>query len=571
MRMRTVFILLCGLAAHVLLVAAPASARDLSGVGGSACILPADTKLSLKEALARSGWICGGTHKHLQHDHVWMKIPGHKLPTGQDMGIATDSSMIGGLVMVLESADGSRHTTRYDSADIARAWGPQTTFDLPAYSADDTPRALYLRFDNPVTVLNADQLRIEPTALQSERQLDAMVLFGFFCGMMILSGFYSGVISGSLHNRFAGWHMVMSFLFVAYTASSGSLVFMIWPDLTLFQRTSLSYAALSLATATVAPFLYTFIGTRDISATNRRLLTGAAVVLVINAGLMPLLGPTMPFMVRPIYHTAFLFPIAMFVVVSISALRRGNIAVRWVLTAWSVPILFAVERTLRGMNFYQSPFQWDYAFFYALAYMAAIMAMAVAWRVSRLRRDRDRARAQETLLNRHAYTDSLTGLPNRRAFEERHWRDGDYLAIMDVDHFKRINDQYGHQTGDEVLRVIGRTLLANVADQKAIAAWRLGGEEFAIQITAPSIAEAALTLNTMRQTLSVEIGAHERGIGRTITLSAGVSRIVRGDANKAYGNADRALYRAKESGRDRLSYEDGKAERATFFPKRRVA
>src|SRR5690606_17686425 len=106
----------------------------------------------------------------------------------------------------------------------------------------------------------------------------------------------------------------------------------------------------------------------------------------------------------------------------------------------------------------------DFAFYGSMAWQSVVMAAAITWRIGRIRSERDLAQAQEQALGTLALTDGLTGVPNRRAFDTRQWREGDYLAIIDADHFKRINDRHGHQAGDDVLRAIGGHLARVVAE-----------------------------------------------------------------------------------------------------------
>ncbi|WP_344762009.1 diguanylate cyclase [Actimicrobium antarcticum] len=162
-------------------------------------------------------------------------------------------------------------------------------------------------------------------------------------------------------------------------------------------------------------------------------------------------------------------------------------------------------------------------------------------------------------------TDGLTGLANRRQFDvildselARARRTGETLVVMmiDVDHFKQYNDCYGHQAGDESLKIIARVLQAATRRTSDLAA-RYGGEEFSI-VMANTDATAALQLaDAMRMAIEELAIPHERsGIGK-VTISAGVavrspdrSSGAHSDASSLLRVADDALYRAKDSGRN---------------------
>ena len=155
-----------------------------------------------------------------------------------------------------------------------------------------------------------------------------------------------------------------------------------------------------------------------------------------------------------------------------------------------------------------------------------------------------------------ALTDPLTGLCNRRAFEEdlgrrlvqsRHKSDGFCLMMLDADHFKKLNDRYGHQTGDEVLKWLAGVLRTTLGERAMIA--RIGGEEFVailprVAITAAAVA-AQEVLNAV-QTTPLEAAP----VGLQPTLSLGLTAQCEGDTIAALlKRADEALYHAKKNGR----------------------
>ena len=182
----------------------------------------------------------------------------------------------------------------------------------------------------------------------------------------------------------------------------------------------------------------------------------------------------------------------------------------------------------------------------------------------------EKNRQLEDLLNRFrilASTDELTGLSNRRRFFDeldrefsRHQRYASPLAlvIVDIDHFKLINDTHGHQTGDAVLREVGRRLLN--AFRRADLVARYGGEEFAVLLPETGAAEAHEVAERVRAfAADLTFGSGEPPI--RLTLSGGVAAALgAADTPEALvRRADAALYKAKSSGRNRieLATDDG--------------
>lgn len=161
-------------------------------------------------------------------------------------------------------------------------------------------------------------------------------------------------------------------------------------------------------------------------------------------------------------------------------------------------------------------------------------------------------------LRSDADLDSLTGLANRRRFrvalarEVERWRRYRVpcsLLMLDIDHLKRINDQFGHPAGDAVIRQIAQTLKEVSRDNDTAA--RLGGEEFALLLAGVDLEKAAAAAERLRTVLSSrrvdEVG--------TVTVSIGVASCPESATSERtlYSASDRALYVSKNSGRDRVS------------------
>ncbi|GAB4330771.1 MAG: diguanylate cyclase [Dehalococcoidia bacterium] len=157
----------------------------------------------------------------------------------------------------------------------------------------------------------------------------------------------------------------------------------------------------------------------------------------------------------------------------------------------------------------------------------------------------------------HATHDDLTGVLNRRAWFVRALRERpDAIATIDLDHFKRVNDQYGHPAGDHVLKEVVWRIEHCLGDDGVLG--RLGGEEFAIAFHVPLLVATRIAQDVVRAIAAAPIvlpgGGH-----LTVTISAGIAGIPPGEEwsraalDLAYERADQALYRAKRSGRNQLA------------------
>jgi len=169
-------------------------------------------------------------------------------------------------------------------------------------------------------------------------------------------------------------------------------------------------------------------------------------------------------------------------------------------------------------------------------------------------------------VRREALTDPLTGIPNRKFFDTRlreaardAMETGEPLSllIIDIDHFKQFNDTYGHQLGDQVLRLVARTLTDSVKGRDTPA--RYGGEEFGIVLPQTRLQHAHGLADQIRRTITRRhIIRRDTGDDfGTITLSIGVSCYRPGEKLLEFiRRADAALYEAKRAGRDRVMSED---------------
>jgi len=166
-----------------------------------------------------------------------------------------------------------------------------------------------------------------------------------------------------------------------------------------------------------------------------------------------------------------------------------------------------------------------------------------------------------------AQTDPLTGCSNRRSFiqsaekAQRQVNQGlaeHALLMLDIDHFKRVNDLHGHPMGDKVIRKLAQTCIRNLRSSDVLG--RMGGEEFAILLSGNSLESAGQVAEQLRQKLEACQVMHDSEGKEPVhfTVSIGVTRLQPGDdsAMQAVERADAALYRAKGAGRNRVVVVD---------------
>jgi diguanylate cyclase (GGDEF)-like protein len=337
-----------------------------------------------------------------------------------------------------------------------------------------------------------------------------------------------------------------------------------------------------------------FLGTRR----NLPRLDGAMVGLAALFALCMLMALVAPYRLAAILTslTGVTFSVVA-VLAGLRCWRAGQPGAPTFLLAWTVLLIGVAVVGLRNLALLPTTFLSFYAMQMGSALEMLLLSFALADRINGLRREKDaaqnealaikqqlvgalqrseaslerrvaerteeleatnaRLRENERQLQRMAHTDTLTGLANRLLFDARlqqsmqqarrsHGRIA--LLLADLDHFKAINDSYGHAIGDEVLRSAAGRLRATVREVDTVA--RLGGDEFAIVLTGlGSGADAEHTA----QKIVTSLGEPMRVLGMPLEVSAsiGIALFASGDlsASELLRRADQAMYVAKDAGR----------------------
>lgn len=237
----------------------------------------------------------------------------------------------------------------------------------------------------------------------------------------------------------------------------------------------------------------------------------------------------------------------------ISSLRQG-VWLTAIITFGAIACTFVFSEVLSYLL--DNPTNWKQYAMRAMVPLVIAPVFVIPLVVMNLRMNRLRSEMAEL-----ARTDPLSGLPNRRAFFFRAQKIFDLMQghepaavlMIDIDRFKGINDTYGHDAGDAVLRTVAQTILAVAAEQgaqRALAA-RIGGEEFAVVVDGFGLPEASALATQICARVRATTTAH-RGANISATVSIGVA--LRHDADPidvVLKAADTAVYEAKERGRDR--------------------
>lgn len=453
-------------------------------------------------------------------------------------------------------ADGTPRTRIYHTDDVTLTSGePMFMVQLPEITAQT--RHVYLQISDlrhTATIMRAELYSSDParTVGHMHALLFLTLLIGLMCGPILFDIAAWSVLKSPM----LAWHAGISASFAVMVALRSGLAVEFLP-LSMEGWRALLIITLGMTVLNGAMFTRAYIEKEHLSWVAQYLLPisglWAMFVSIIHALSFDVLAP-----LGSSLHSWSMLPVLLvFAAVLIDAYRKGSRAVRFQMIGW-IPLMAAFSLQLFS---YILPLgaQTDGLplFYLGIVAETSVTALGVADRFFALRRERDRAVTEARALEHLSERDPLTGLHNRRAidnrFDDLHRAGYETFALIDLDHFKSINDTAGHVVGDQVLQVVANILRE---DEHSIA-MRLGGEEFLLLMRGN---DAERRAEHLRRAIPLRIAREITDLDMLVTASMGLVTIPRKampDAQLAdiYSRADILLYEAKRSGRNRMMSE----------------
>ena len=469
----------------------------------------------------------------------------------------TRASTFGEIVISVMDRGGEVRSVRY-GMDDAELIGSGLNFVLPLPAITPSSDRVVVAIDEAwVAPLVSDGRLV--ASLEEARWPEAtMLALAAICGLLFMPLLLDLVFYRILKASFLLWHFVSVLGMLMLTLISSGLALHL-ADLTLWQASTLLPVTSSIGVGAAAMFAAGLFEEGCLPERTRRLLRYAAGFTAANSLIYACKIPALREHAIEIFYFAFLPLIALFCVALAQAIVRGSRVARYQFVGCMPLWVISLQRILTNLGFGDAPQDQIFAFSAAVAFQLVVTSLGAADRFMILKHERDRARAQSLAMEAMAERDPLTGLLNRRAIEMRFaelQRQGfDTMALIDLDHFKRVNDTHGHQVGDDVLRVCAGVLCAD-GDRDAIAL-RLGGEEFMLLLRGPETRQRA---EHLRRAITQRVAAGIEGLEAPVTASMGVIEVpaegLEGTSfADLYARADKLLYEAKEAGRNRTMYE----------------
>ncbi len=414
---------------------------------------------------------------------------------------------------------------------------PHRDFLFPLTLAEQEEQTVYMRINTngPVNIglnLYGDQ------ALQPKIQMEYLVLGAYFGGFLLLALCLLLLYVMDLQVAFL-YYLAYIISYAGYMLTFNGLASQyIWPGAPEIGQIGRPIL-LTLAILFLLQFSRSLLGIGGVS----KLLFKSVTVLQGVLGLVLLCIPVFGYgaLVMPL-AAILLVALVLVLTMGIAAHRAGEAAAKYYLLAWSVFLGGLLIYLLKVFGLLPHNFVTHYGFQIGSFFEFIFLSGALVVRVRELR------------VQSHA--DGLTGLANRRCFDEHLAEEFAIsarpeselsLLVIDVDHFKKFNDTFGHAVGDKVLRELGQLFKTQI--RRPGQAYRYGGEEFAVLLPRTGQKEALIVAERLRNRAQADLPFDN------ITISVGAVSLKQGGYSSAaefFQAGDNALYRAKNEGRNRV-------------------
>ncbi len=500
-------------------------------------------------AVSPERWICTDHAYSIKGDRVLLRFEieaSDVLP----QYLFSRRSALAAVHLLAIDRDGSIRQASLSSSELLSALsGGYFKAALPRVTGDTTQ--IVVAFDLPSHTMTLENARIGPSDLPIDiSRTRSFLLLAALAGMLSMPLIFNAAFYRVLREPFVLWHTALAVCLLLTILVSSGLAVVIFdpPAMTLSWMTTIIFG---LTIASGAMFTRSFIE----PGLLRPLLRHALLYCAGWALFLSTFHAAFPFVARPIqstlYTAAFAPVLVVFVLSLADALRRGSRAAGFQAIGY-IPMMFTgLVRLVTGVVPWLQSNDAMLLFYVGCVCEVLFTTLGLADRFMSIRRQRDHARFEADMLERLSERDPLTGLLNRRAIDEKFetMRAEGYctLAVLDLDHFKAVNDIHGHVVGDDVLRATAKALQAD----EDVQAFRLGGEEFVLLVRG---GDAEARAERRRQAISSIVANAVPGLSSPVTASMGVASAPPGAAvefSTLYEQADKLLYDAKRAGRNR--------------------
>lgn len=505
-------------------------------------------------------FICGAVPEEYQNESLWLKIDSsHGAKLTDDLAVMVHQSRFDALSVGFVYSDHAIRWKKVENGDFGTFWrvGGQIRFAAPNRAQPLV--GTLLRFDQ-LTDHGLLRIRFMPESKASQESAIVSAVISGALMLLVICFIYSLSLASATRQRTLFWQTSWAGVMILWGLVWSQIHLLIFPSLA--GAWSAQFATL-LATSAIALGIYAAIHPMPAAAIPKWLrdanLALAAIVAVAGVPLTLIRDREIVYLDH-ILGLLVVINLLMVAASLIMAWRRGYRHGRDMLMAWSVPMLVLGFISLINIDNQIWGGGSKLVVLVASSWLAIWSTLSATRRVHILRDERDAAQREADRAMQLAVRDPLTGLKNRRGFQEQvailmEQARADNLPIalvlVDIDRFKSINDRFGHDVGDHALCSVASQI--ERWEGHYCTAGRVGGEEFALFLVGVDGLDLRRFAEGVRRTVA-DCDLREWGEGLVVTASVGVAAAAMGTHYQLlYRAADRALYNAKHAGRDRVS------------------
>lgn len=520
-------------------------------------------------ALDQLSFVCTPGPQGYNRGSLWLRLdPRHYATPDESVTLLVHHTRFDRLSVAFRYSNGTTEWQQVRSGAFEDHWRPGAQIAFTPNDRSAQLQSITLRVDG-LTSYQLLRLRIVSAGEADIENGLLSALIGAALTLLVAGALYNFSLALGIRRQYLAWQGAWAVCVFFWGAIWSQFDLILAPGMagTIAAQSCTALSALSVLLATLSTTTALRRGTVPRPVRALALLFGSAVALI---GIPATLArSTVLEQIAPLLAVTILANLLLVLMCLVWAIRRGSVEARDLLAAWSVPMaaLGFTQVVDIGSQLWGGGSQ--ILVLFASAWQTIWLSIAASRRLSRLRAERDLARAAEARASELAERDPLTAIRNRRGLVDAAQalftaagedRAAIGLLLIDIDRFKTINDEHGHDAGDVVLCAIAARLARWEGPRCAVA--RLGGEEFAMVVTH----RAGAALTAFAEHVRQEIAACDHGaaIGdRRVTVSIGIAEAGEAcDFAPLYRDADRALYAAKRSGRDRVCRIEPAAEMA---------
>lgn len=474
----------------------------------------------------------------------------------------------GAVTIFRQLADGSWIASRQDMPAMTANWRAPWAIAAPLLGPDGArPQTLLVSVERPWDPSNLSDLQIWEARQDAVFARRAQVLSALFAGLLFGPLLLNIVFFATLRQQFVLFHSLMLASILGTQIFWTGLIFDLVPSATMIDRSVAVHLLLAIFGFAVSMLVRSLCNPAKLGPIGRIALPVVGMASIAATSIVLLAAPAWPLIGSQIFHGFYGLMVLTVLTLLIYAAMRGDRMAIILIFGLSGFLVVAILRLGRALGWLDDAPILDAGFNLAVLLEVVVTSAIVGIKAWQLRQRHDlavKAGATEAILAR---TDPLTKIMNRRGFMERFRALGNNsrapsqttaLILVDIDHFKRINDSYGHDAGDLALVQMADMLQRCCRKDDILA--RFGGEEFAIMARCSDSDGVQHFVERVKQDIAnTQFGNADTMIG-AIAVSMGVAQIAQGsdtpDFDRYYRAADRALYRAKNAGRDTICYAE---------------